>query len=102
NGANTFFDHQLGSFNANSPAWANNWGGFRNNDMELLLQYHHPVSISSVSLNLLIETENSIFPPSSVEIWGGSSPADLRLMSRHQTQLPDVYRKPYIQLMDYE
>ncbi len=102
NGANTFFDHQLGSFNANSPAWANNWGGFRNNDMELLLQYYHPVSIGSVSLNLLIETENSIFPPSSVEIWGGSSPTDLHLMSRHQTQLPEIYRKPYIQLIDCE
>ncbi|MDQ2656345.1 MAG: chitobiase/beta-hexosaminidase C-terminal domain-containing protein [Bacteroidota bacterium] len=102
NGANTFFDHQLGSFNANSPAWANNWGGFRGNDMELLLQYKDPVLAGSISLNLLIETENSIFPPATLEIWGGSSSADLRLMSRQETQLPDVYRKPYIQLLDCE
>ena len=102
NGANTFFDRQLGSFNANSPAWANNWAGFIRNDMELLLKYNSATRISSVSLNTLIETETSIFPPESVELWGGLSPDNLHLITRKKTALPTVYRKPFIQLFTYE
>lgn len=101
-GANTFFDFQLGGFNANSPAWANNWGGFRNNDMDLLVKYDQARSISSVSLNTLIETENSIFPPSIIEVWGGPSPGELVLLGTKRIKLPPVYRKPYIQLFDVE
>lgn len=102
NGARTFFDHELGSFNANSPAWANNWAGFIRNDMELLLKYDSATRISSVSLNTLIETETSIFPPESVELWGGPSPDNLHLIARKKTALPTVYRKPFIQLFTYE
>ena len=100
NGARTFFDFVLGGFNANSPAWANNWGGFRNNDMDLLIKYEEPKSLSSVSLNTLIETETSIFPPSIIEVWGGSSEAQLVLLGSERIVLPPVYRKPYIQLFD--
>lgn len=99
-GAITFFDNELGTFNANSPAWANNWGGVRNNNLELLLRYDEPRQITTVSFNCLIETENSIFPPESVELWGGSSEEDLRLIARVNITLPTVYRKPYIELFD--
>lgn len=102
NGANTFFDFQLGGFNANSPAWANNWGGFRNNDMDLLVKYKETKSISSVSLNTLIETETSIFPPEIIEVWGGLSEERLSLLGTKRIVLPPVYRKPYIQLFDVE
>jgi len=72
NGALTFFDQQLGTFNANSPAWANNWAGFIRNDMEVLLEYKNPIEVSSVAMNTLIETEKSTFPPASIEIWVGT------------------------------
>ena len=98
NGAQTFFDHQLGSFNANSPAWANNWAGFNNNDMKLMIDYKTPKQISSVAVNTLIETETFIFPPSSIEIWGGASKDHLQLIARAQPRQPDAYRKPFIQL----
>lgn len=101
-GAHTFFDFELGGFNANSPAWANNWGGFRNNDMDLLVKYHDGRSISSVSLNILVETENSIFPPSVIEVWGGNTEKELILLATKRTVLPPVYSKPYIELIDVE
>lgn len=101
NGAWTFFDHELGSFNANSPAWANNWAGFLRNDMELLLRYKSPVNVTSVDLNMLIEIETSIFPPSEVQIWGGESPEDLRLIKREKIKLPTDYRKPFIDLLSF-
>lgn len=102
NGAKTFFDRELGSFNANSPAWANNWAGFRGNDMQVLLRYFEPAVLKSASLNVLIETETSIFPPSEIEVWGGDSPDDLKLLTRKKIILPSVYRKPYIELITCE
>jgi hypothetical protein len=35
-----------------------------------------------------------------VELWGGSSEEDLRLIARVNITLPTVYRKPYIELFD--
>lgn len=100
NGAQTFFDRELGSFNANSPAWANNWAGFIRNDLELLVRFDDPKLVSSVSLNTLIETENFIFPPAFIEVWGGDSERNLRLIGRLDPELPDTYRKPFIKLFD--
>lgn len=100
NGAKTFFDHQLGTFNANSPAWANNWAGFIGNNMELLLEFKNPKAISSVALNMLIETETYIFPPAAIEIWGGPSEESMVLITRVKPELPVAYSKPFIQLTD--
>lgn len=99
-GAQTFFDHQLGSFNANSPAWANNWAGVIGNDLELLVKYDLPKKVRSVSLNTLIEPETFLFPPASIEVWGGVSEKDLKLIGRVTPELPSEYRKPFIRLID--
>ncbi|MEX2592547.1 MAG: c-type cytochrome domain-containing protein [Anditalea sp.] len=100
NGANTFFDKEQGTFNANSPAWANNWAGFLNNDMEVLLTYKEPVTLSSVALNMLIEPETIIFPPASIEIWGGASESQLQLITTMNPDQPEGISKPFIQLVD--
>lgn len=100
NGAKTFFDHELGSFNANSPAWANNWAGFFKNDMELLLRFDTPRMISSVALNTLVEAETHIFPPASIEVWGGASENSLELIARMRPEQPEDYLKPFIQFID--
>lgn len=101
-GAATFFDHELGTFNANSPAWANNWGGVRGNDLVLLLKYDMPRRVGSLSLNCLVEIETAIFPPETIEVWGGDSPENFQLIGRRKVQLPSDYQKPYIQLFDCE
>jgi hypothetical protein len=100
NGAKTFFDHQLGTFNANSPAWANNWAGFIKHDMVLLLAFKNPRMISSVALNTLVETETFIFPPTAIEIWGGPSEAKMKLVARITPAKPNSYSKPFIRLVD--
>jgi uncharacterized membrane protein len=101
-GAATFFDHQMGSFNANSPAWANNWAGFIKNDMALVLEFRSPTAISSVALNTLVETETFIFPPSAIEVWGGASKNDLKLITRIKPDLPTTYSKPFIKFIECE
>ncbi|AKP53477.1 DUF2231 domain-containing protein [Cyclobacterium amurskyense] len=99
NGSATFFDGDFGGFNANSPAWANNWAGFSNEDMKLLLSYEQEVEISSVSFNVLVEPETIIFPPSQIEVWGGKNEDDMELMAKLSPDLPSEERKPYIQLI---
>jgi hypothetical protein len=102
NGAQTFFDGELGGFNANSPAWANNWAGFSNEDMELLLEYKNPVTVSSFSLNILVEPETIIFPPLQIEVWGGDSEKNLKLIAKMKPDQPIGESKPYIQLIKCE
>ncbi len=98
NGSATFFDQVFGTFNANSPAWANNWAGFRNNDMELLMVYKKPTTVSEVSINFLIETETGIFPPQVIEIWGGSSEKNMKLIGTCKPIQPKETIKPFIQV----
>jgi uncharacterized membrane protein len=99
NGARTFFDEQLGTFNANSPAWADNWAGFFNNNMEVAMEFKKPVSMSSLALNMLIEAENNIFPPAAVEVWGGASKDQLRLLTTIKPDQPQTAQKPVIKLI---
>ncbi len=101
-GAQTFFDHQLGTFNANSPAWANNWAGFIKIDMDLLLTFETPKTISSVALNTLVETETTIFPPVAIEIWGGNSENNMQLIGKVKPELPKDYSKPFIKIFNCE
>jgi hypothetical protein len=99
NGPQTFFDGEMGKFNANSPAWANNWAGFFRNDMELLLEYDIPVSVSNIGMRILVEPSNVIFPPSSLEIWGGNDPNELKLIGKMNPKQPTQGGIPYIELI---
>lgn len=87
-GAHTFFDGKLGTFNANSPAWANNWAGFRKNDMALIAEFKKPVSVASVALRIMVEEETGIFPPELVEIWGGDTRNTLKLLGTIRPEMP--------------
>ena len=87
-GANTFFDGRLGTFTANSPAWANNWAGFRANPMGLVTDFDKPVSLTSVALRTMVEPETGIFPPEVIEIWGGSSRDQLKLIATMRPTMP--------------
>lgn len=98
-GPKTFFDKQLGSFNANSPAWANHWAGYFKNDMEVLMEFRKPIMVTSVALNTLIETETIIFPPDVVEIWGGTTKDRLQLIATMKPDMPQKESKPFIKLI---
>jgi uncharacterized membrane protein len=91
-GAKTFFDGKLGTFNANSPAWANNWAGVRNNDLVLMSEFKTPVMLSSVGLRIMEEVETGIFPPEFVEIWGGTNPKQMKLLAKLKPAIPTQLR----------
>ena len=87
-GAHTFFDGKLGMLSPNSPAWANNWAGFKKNDMVLVSEFKKPIRITSVALRIMVEEETGIFPPGTVEVWGGDSRDRMKLMATLRPDLP--------------
>lgn len=99
-GADTFFDGKLGLIGANNPAWANFWAGAKNNDLGLVAQFKQPVKISSLGLHYMIEEDTGIFPPEVVEIWGGTDPDRLRLLTKFSPALPKKGDRPSIKLSE--
>jgi hypothetical protein len=100
-GAATFFDKELGKFNANSPAWANNWAGFRDHPLELLMEFRNGAKVSAVGMRILIESSNVIFPPEEVEVWVGDHPDKLRLVKRMRPVQPKEKGKPVISQVNF-
>ena len=98
-GAHTFFDGKLGTFNANSPAWANNWAGFKKYDMELVSLFDKPVSLSSVALRVMVEEETSIFPPGTIEVWGGTNEKNLRRLTTLTPGMPVKKSPPELKVL---
>ncbi|GAB2800943.1 hypothetical protein GCM10027275_53720 [Rhabdobacter roseus] len=98
-GTQTFFNSTLGTFNANSPAWANHWAGVRDNDLALLAEYKRPVTVSSVTLRTMIEPETGIFPPAAIEVWGGTSETQLKLLGTFKPQVPVKGTPPALQAL---
>ena len=84
NGANTLIDSELGDFDINS----NKWLGFRVNDLSLLVEFKETIKISSVALNTMIAINSSVFPPSRIEVYGGSDKNNLTLLSAINPRLP--------------
>jgi len=66
--------------------------------MELLMIYKKPTTVSEISLNFLIETETGIFPPQIIEVWGGSSEKNMKLLGKSKPLQPKELIKPFIQV----
>ncbi|TLV03541.1 c-type cytochrome domain-containing protein [Dyadobacter luticola] len=99
-GAKTFFDKKLGVIGANNPAWANNWAGVRDNDMVFVSEFKKPITISSLGVHYMIEEATSIFPPDLVEIWGGSSPDNMKLLTKFKAPLPKKGDTPSLKTVE--
>ncbi|GGN05765.1 hypothetical protein GCM10010967_46210 [Dyadobacter beijingensis] len=87
-GVKTFFDHKLGVIGANNPAWANNWAGVRNNDMAFESEFKTPVMLSSLGVRYMVEEDTGIFPPELVEIWGGTTRDNMKLLAKFKAPMP--------------
>jgi uncharacterized membrane protein len=99
-GAHTFFDGKLGVIGANNPAWANFWAGVRDYDLALVSEFKQPVTISSVGLHYMIEEDTGIFPPELVEVWGGTHPDRLKLLTKFKPAPPKKGDKPTLKLAE--
>ena len=64
------------------------WLGYRNNRMEAMLYFSNAVPVKSVTLSTLKNIGGYIFPPTSVEVWGGDDLKNLKLLGRIQPEQP--------------
>jgi uncharacterized membrane protein len=96
----TFFNHKLGTIGANNPAWANNWGGVKDNDLGIMSEFKNPVTVSSVGLHYMIEEDTGIFPPALVEVWGGTDRANLKLLTKFKAPMPAKGDKPTLKTIE--
>ncbi len=69
------------------------WLGFRDNNLEALLFFRQPVPAASVVLSMLRDVKGLIFPPSDIEIWGGTDKDKLKLL-KHFSPKPSVKSDP--------
>ena len=87
-GSKTFFNTKLGVIGANNPAWANYWAAVRDNDLILDCIFNNPITLTSYGMHFMVEEKTGIYPPMSIEIWGGDSPKNLRLLTKFSPPLP--------------
>ncbi|MCF2496799.1 c-type cytochrome domain-containing protein [Dyadobacter chenhuakuii] len=99
-GAKTFFDHKLGAIGANNPAWANNWAGVKDNDMAFISEFKKPILLSSLGVHYMVEEDTGIFPPESIEIWGGDNAQNLKLLTRFKAKMPKKGDRPSLQTVE--
>jgi len=83
-GANSLIDGQLGDFDSNN----NNWLGFKENNLEVLLEFNSPSLIENIGLNTLISINGAYFPPASIQVYGGTNPNNLGLITTFNPEIP--------------
>lgn len=92
----TLIDLIKGDFNFRSGKWI----AFRNNRMETLLSFNQPSLISSFTMSTLIDIGSFIMPPSSIEVWGGDYPNQLKLLKRINPEQPTMLKPAYLKGFD--
>jgi uncharacterized membrane protein len=65
-GASTFTNKEAGDFNGYSEKWI----GFNKQDMQVQYLFSEPVEVSSMGLHIMMKTEDGVFPPQHIEVWG--------------------------------
>ncbi|SDM29335.1 Uncharacterized membrane protein [Daejeonella rubra] len=83
-GAKSLIDGQLGDFDTNN----NNWLGFQENNLEVLLEFKTVRKIENIALNTLISSNGSAFPPTSIQIYGGTDKNNLNLIATLNPEMP--------------
>ncbi len=96
NGNRTLIDGQLAVNDINNT----NWQGFKNKDMIVILNFKKPVQISSAIMNSIVNINSSVFPPTRIEVYGGSDLNNLKLLKTISPKMP-VQKDPQ-QLRKYE
>lgn len=96
----SYFDNKLGVIGANNPAWANNWTGVRQTDMALVCYFNNPATISSVGLHYMLEEVTGIYPPGSLQVWGGENENSLKLLASLHPPKPPKGGKPSLETVE--
>jgi Planctomycete cytochrome C/Fn3 associated len=72
------------------------WLGFHKNKMDCLLYFKKPVVASDITLSGLVDIGSQIMPPVEIQVWGGPSPQNLKLLGRLTPEQPEKATPGYL------
>ncbi|HTR29749.1 MAG TPA: FN3 associated domain-containing protein [Puia sp.] len=72
------------------------WLGFHKNGLSALLYYRKPVTITDVTFSSLVDIAAYIFPPASLEVWGGPDERHLKKLGSLTPAQPTATTPPYL------
>lgn len=64
------------------------WLGYRNNEAAFYLFFQEKIQPRNIILQMAQNLRGHIFPAASIEVWGGTSQHDLKLLGKHNNSLP--------------
>lgn len=94
-GGKTLSDGEKGELNFRTK-----WLGYKDNDMLAYLYFTNPVKLSNVSVSTIIDIGSYIMPAQQIEIWGGTSFSNLKLLKKINPQQPSMQVPPYMKGFD--
>jgi hypothetical protein len=77
-------DGDLGDLNLGNGEWL----AYQKNDAAYYFHYTKPVTVSQVLLNMLRNTGASVFPPATLEVWGGPDKDHLVQLAARSPVMP--------------
>jgi len=77
-------DGDLGDTNPDDGKWV----GYEKNDAVYFLYFNNVITVNRVLINMLNNIDRYIFPPVSVEVWGGMDKQSLKLLSKLTPKMP--------------
>lgn len=83
-GANSLIDGQLGDYDSNN----NNWLGFKENNLEVILEFKDLYKVKNIGLNTLISANGAYFPPSTIQVFGAVNPGQWNLLTTMNSPMP--------------
>ena len=89
-GGNILTDGQLSDVNFGNGQWL----GYRGNDAEVLLYFNQSVTAQSILVNILQSTDQYIFPPTLLQVYGGTDQNHLKLLGSIKPVLPVKNESP--------
>ncbi len=76
--SNLLIDRMKSEINFKSGTWL----AWRQTPMEVMLVFNNPIPVKNVMLSVLKNGPGYIFPPEQIEVWGGTTKNNLRLIGK--------------------
>lgn len=89
-GAKTLANKKIGDTDFRN----NKWLGYKETDLEAVLLFKKPVTLSSVSFSTLVDIGSYIMPPAEIQVWGGSNEKNLVLLKKLNPKQPEKVGAP--------
>ncbi len=78
------------------------WLGYKEKDLQAYLYFNTPVELTSVSISTIIDIGSYIMPAQQIQVWGGTSLSNLKILKQLTPQQPSMLAPAYLTGFDCE